>query len=147
MLHAHNSDSSAEAREIMEMARTDPFIWTLAAMVACLNARLTAERVTLVMSTALSIRYDHRCILPLKQSVEIGRSPDSPDIRYVSDIPTSVRNFYVHGCPSTMLRRPRFGPDCTLGRRLAEDNGLLSDLAPTSGLQEELLDTLVRVQV
>lgn len=39
-----------------------------------------------------------------------------------------------------MLRRPRFGPDCTLGRRLAEDIGLLSDLAPTSGLQEELFE-------
>ncbi len=109
-------------------------------MVACLNARLTAERVILVMSTALSIRYYPRCILPLKQSVEIARSPDSPDIRYVSDIPTSVRNVFVHGCPSSMLRRPRFGPNCTLGRRLAEDIGLLSDLAHASGLQEELFE-------
>lgn len=36
------------------------------------------------------------------------------------------------------LHRPRFGLDCTIGRRLAEEYALMSHLADICGLQEEI---------
>lgn len=125
---------------------SDQISWTLTALIACLNVRLTPERTILVMSTALSVRYDPRCILPTDWTIELAQDGSATRLRQMSDIPSSVRRYFAKGCPSSMLRRPRFGLDSTLGRRLAEDTVLLSTLAQTSGLQGKLLEHVAKNQ-
>ena len=119
-------ESSPEAHALFDLARNgDELVWTMAALVAGLNACLDPEEAVLVLSTAFSICYDPRCVLPVNET-------------WLSmDLPSRVALFF-DDASTTALQRPRYGLDCTLGRRLREDYYLLSRLANQSGLQEEV---------
>ena len=118
--------SSPEAHALFDLARNgDELVWTMATLVAGLNACLTPEEAALVLSTAFSICYDPRCVLPMS-----GPCLDM-------DFPSRVAEFF-YDRSTTALQRPRYGLDCTLGRRLREDYYLLSRLANKCGLQEEV---------
>ena len=119
-------ESLPEAHALFDLARNgDELVWTMATLVAGLNACLTPEEAALVLSTAFSICYDPRCVLPMS-----GACLDV-------DIPSRVAMFFDDGS-TTALQRPRYSLDCTLGRRLRKDYFLLSRLADKCGLQEEV---------
>ena len=118
-------ESSSEAHALFELARNgDELVWTMATLVAGLDACLTQEEAVLVLSTALSLCYDPRCVLPVNET-------------WLSDIPSRVALFF-DDASTTALQRPRYGLDCTLGRRLKEDYFLLLRLANKCGLQDDV---------
>ena len=119
-------ESSPEAHALFDLARNgDELVWTMATLVACLNGCLDPEEAVLVLSTVFSICYDPRCVLPLNET-------------WLSmDLPSRVALVF-HDAPTTALQRPRYGLDCTLGRRLREDYFLLSRLANKCGLQDDI---------
>ena len=119
-------ESSSEAHALFDLARNgDELVWTMATLVAGLNACLTPEEAVLVLSTAFSLCYDPRCVLPVNET-------------WLSvDIPSRVALFF-DDASTTALQRPRYGLDCTLGRRLREDYFLLSRLANKCGLQDDV---------
>ena len=49
-----------------------------------------------------------------------------------------VRQFFEKGSELMRLHRPRYGLDCTIGKRLAEDFVLMSYLADKCGLQQDV---------
>ena len=119
--------SSPEAHAFFDLARKgNELVWTMTTLVAGLNACLTPEEAVLVLSTALSLRYDPRCVLPRKGTCLLD-----------TDIPSRVALLFSKGS-AIALQRPRYGLDCTLGRRLREDYVLMSHLANNCGLQEEI---------
>ena len=119
-------DSSSEAYAFLGAAMNgDELVWTMATLVAGLNACLSPKEAILLLSTTLSLCYDPNCVLPMN-----GTWLDT-------DIPTQVARFFDNR--STLaLQRPRYGLDSTLGRRLSEDYLLMSHLANECGLQEEV---------
>ena len=123
-------ESSPEAHALFDLARNgDELVWTMAILVAGLDACLTPEEAVLVLSTAFSLCYDPRCVLPLNET-------------WLSmDLPSRVTLFF-DDASTTALQRPRYGLDCTLGRRLREDYFLLSRLANKCGLQEEVFKSV-----
>ena len=138
-------ESSPEARAFFDLARNgNELIWTLSNLVAGLNACLTPEDAILVLSTAFSVLYDPRCVLPAHGSwsyprfaVRCDKNALSPCTKHPqSDIPSQVRQFIGESCQEIKLQRPRYGLDCTIGKRLAEDFMLMSHLADQCGLQE-----------
>ena len=119
-------ESSPEAHALFDLARNgDELVWTMATLVAGLNTYFDPEEAVLVLSTAFSICYDPRCVLPVNET-------------WLSmDLRSRVALFFDD--PSTTaLQRPRYGLGCTLGRRLREDYFLLSRLANKCGLQDEV---------
>ena len=118
-------ESSSEAHALFDLARNgDELVWTMATLVAGLDACLTQEEAVLVLSTAFSLCYDPRCVLPVNET-------------WLSDIPSRVALFF-DDASATALQRPRYGLDCTLGRRLKEDYFLLLRLANKCGLQDDV---------
>ena len=118
-------DSSSEAHAFLgEAMNGDELVWTIAILVAGLNACLSPTEAILVLSTALSLCYDPNCVLPMN-----GTWLDT-------DIPTQVARFFDNRS-ALALQRPRYGLDSTLGRRLSEDYLLMSHLANECGLQED----------
>ena len=133
-------ESSQEARAFLNFASTeDEILWSMTALVAGLSACLNPEDAMLVLSTALSVRYNSRCLLPACGNCSRGR--DSLNCYCIhqkaSNIPFQVREFFEKGSQQKRLQRPRFGLDCTTGKRLVEDFVLMSQLADQCGLQEE----------
>ena len=133
-------ESSLEARAFLDFASSgDPTLWSMTALVAGLNTCLPPEVATLVLSTALSVRYDSRCLLPACGNC--SRGTNSLHCRCInqndSDIPFQVRRVFEQGSQQVRLQRPRFGLDCTIGKRLVEDYNRMSQLADQCGLQEE----------
>ena len=140
-------ESPPEARAFLDLARNgNKLVWTMTTLVAGLNACLTPKDAILVLSTALSVRYDPRCVLPAHGSWSCPQFPVRCDSNSLSacikhpqsDIPSQVRRFFEQGSQQTKLQRPRYGLDCTLGKRLAEDFILISRLADRCGLQREM---------
>ena len=140
-------ESSPEARSFFEQARNgNKLVWTMTTLVAGLNACLIPEDAILVLSTAFSVCYDPRCVLPAQgtwscpcfpvrcKSDSLSACTKHPQ----SDIPSQVRRFFEEGSQQANLQRPRYGLDCTIGKRLAEDFILMSHLADKCGLQEEM---------
>ena len=119
-------ESSPEAHALFDLARNgDELVWTMATLVACLNCCLDPEEAVLVLSTAFSICYDPQCVLPLNET-------------WLSmDLLSQVALFF-DDASTTALQRPRYGLDCTLGRRLREDYFLLSRLANKCDLQDDV---------
>ena len=119
-------EASPEARALVDLAKSgDELVWTMATLVAGLDACLTPEEAVLVLSTAFSLCHDPQCVLPANET-------------WLSmDIPSRVALFF-DDASTTALQRPRYDLDCTLGRRLREDYLLLSRLANKCGLQEEV---------
>ena len=140
-LTSYNScESSLEARAFLNFASNrDETLWSMTALVAGLNACLTPEDAMLVLSTALSVHYDSRCLLPACGNCSRGRNSLHCYCitQKASDIPSQVRRFFEKGSQQMRLQRPRFGLDCTIGKRLVEDYNLMSQLADQCGLQEE----------
>ena len=133
-------ESSLETRAFLHFASDgDETLWSMTALVAGLNACLPPEVAMLVLSTALSVGYDSRCLLPACGNCSRGKN--SLHCRCItqndSDIPFQVRRFFEKGSPQMRLQRPHFGLDCTIGKRLREDYNLMSQLADQCGLQEE----------
>ncbi|KAM0802013.1 hypothetical protein BDR22DRAFT_888067 [Usnea florida] len=133
-------ESSLEARAILNFASSrDETLWSMTALVAGLNACLTPEDAMLVLSTALSVRYNSRCLLPACGNCSRGR--DSLHCycmpQEASDVRFQVRRIFEKGSQQMRLKRPRFGLDCNTGKRLVEDFVLMSQLADQCGLQEE----------
>ena len=121
--------SSLEAHALFDLATNgNEFVWTMTTIIAGLNACLTSEEAILVLSTAFSLRYDPRCVLPLDRTLPSTAIPD---------LPSREAQLFDHGS-STALQRPRYDLVCTLGRRLKEDYLLMSYLANVCGLQEEI---------
>ena len=121
---------SAEAHAFFDLARSrNELVWTMTTLVAGLNACLNRKEALLVLSTALSLCYDPRCILPMDGGW------------FDTDIPSRVAVFFDNAS-ATALQRPRYGLDCTLGRRLREDYLLMSHLADRCGIQEEMYEKL-----
>ena len=100
----------------------------MATLVAGLNACLTREEAILVLSTAFSLCYDPTCVLPMRAKNATW---------FHTNIPSQLALFFDF-TSAMVLQRPRYGLDCTLGRRLREDYILMSRLAATCGLQEEI---------
>ena len=139
--------SSPEARAFFDLARKgNKLVWTMTTLVAGLNACLTPKDAILVLSTAFSVCYDPHCVLPAQGTWSCPRFPVrcnsgslSACIKHPqSDIPSQVRRFFEEGAQQAKLQRPRYGLDCTIGKRLAEDFILMSHLADKCGLQEEM---------
>ena len=120
------NESSPEAHALFDLAGNgDELVWTMATLVAGLNVCLDPAEVVLVLSTAFSICYDPQCVLPTNGT-------------WLSmDLSSRVALFFDDAF-TTALQRPRYGLDCTLGRRLREDYFLLSRLAYKCGLQDEV---------
>ena len=143
-LHASNlapeseNDCTSEAHALLEMARNgDELVWTLAVLVASLNAYLPPESVASVLSTAFSIRYDPWCISPVERSkLELGTITN-----YLPDIPASVGLYFAGKTPTKTLKF-RYGTDSTIGKRLLEDIYLLSKLADRSNLQNDICEQI-----
>lgn len=140
-------ESSPEARAFFDLAwNGNKLVWTMTTLVAGLNACLTPGDAILVLSTAFSVRYDPRCVLPPQGTWSCPRFPvrcNSGSLSACkkqpqSDIPSQVRRFFEEGAQQAKLQRPRYGLDCTIGKRLAEDFILMSHLADKCGLQEEM---------
>lgn len=142
-------ESSPEARAFFDLARNgNTLVWTMTNLVAGLNACLTPEDALLVLSTALSVRYDPRCVLPPHGSwscLPFSVRCNSDDLlspvctkHPQSNIPSQVHRFFEKGSQQTKLQRARYGLDCTIGKRLAEDLILMSHLAENCGLQGEM---------
>ena len=133
--------SSLEARAFLDLASNrDETLWAMTALVAGLNACLTPKDAILVLSTALSVRYDERCLLLACGNYSRDRNPfHSPSRMNQLDsvIRIQVRRFFEKGYQQTRLQRPRFGIHCTIGKRLVEDYILMSQLAYNCDLQEE----------
>ena len=132
--------SSREARAFLNFANNrDETLWSMTALVAGLNACLTPEDAMLVLSTALSVRYNSRCLLPACGNCSRGRDSLHCDCipQKASDVRFQVRRIFEKGSRQMRLQRPRFGLDCTTGKRLVEDSVLMSQLADQCGLQEE----------
>ena len=122
---------SPEAHAFFDLARDrDELVWTIATLVAGLNACLTSEEAISVLSTALSLCFDPKCILPIKG---------------ILNIPFHVALLF-HDGSQRALREPRYGLNCTLGKRLREDVRLMSHLGKMCGLQEEI-SSKVKVKV
>lgn len=133
-------ESSLEARAFLNFASSrDETLWSMTSLVAGLNACLTPEDAMLVLSTALSVRYNSRCVLPACGNCSPGR--DSLHCycmpQKAFDFPFQVRRIFEKCSQQMKLRRPMFGLDCTTGKRLVEDSVLMSQLADQCGLQEE----------
>ena len=112
-----DSGPSDEARVVFNLARdADQLVWTLASLVAGLRAHLSVELVVSVMSIAFSVRYDPRCILPVKWTPQCANMNDNSP----SDIPIQIHQYFAAGAPTTSLKRPRYELDSILGQRLAE---------------------------
>lgn len=137
-------ESSPEARAFSDLARNgNELIWTMTTLVAGLNVFLTSEAAVLVLSTAFSVRCDPQCVLPPSGTWSY---PSKTHERYGfrlacathprSDVPSQVRLVFEKGS-AKVLQRPRYGLDCTIGWRLAEDYALISHVANICGLQEE----------
>ena len=119
-------DSLPETHALFDLARNgDELVWTMATLVAGLDACLTPDEAVLVLSTAFSLCYDPQCVLPVNETW------------LSADIPSRVALFFDDESTTT-LQRPRYGLNSTLGQRLREDYILLSRLANKCGLQEEV---------
>ena len=132
-------ESSLKARAFLKFASNrDETLWSMTALVAGLKTCLTPEDAMSVLSTALSVRYDSGCLLPACGNCSRGR--DLLDCYCInqraSGVPFQVRQIFEKGSQQVKLRRPRFGLDCTTGKRLVEDFVLMSQLADQCGLQE-----------
>ena len=124
-----------EARALLHLARdANELIWTMTSLIAGLNAVLTTSDALLVLSMALSVRYDQQC------------NPDetwSPLSRTCNDIFQEYSATDPFDRKLAMfLQRPRFALDCATGSRLGEDYRLMSYLADACGLQEEIIRNL-----
>ena len=93
-------ESSPEARAFLDLAGNgNELVWTMTTLVAGLNACLTPEDAILVLSTAFSVRYDPRCVLPAHGSWSCPQFPIPCDSNFLSactkhpqsDIPSQVR--------------------------------------------------------
>lgn len=133
-------ESSPEARAFFDLARNgNELVWAMTTVVAGLSACLNREAAILVLSTAFSVSYDPRCVLPAHGSWSCPQFPISCDTNApYTDLPSQVRRFFEKGSQKIKLKRPRYGLDCTIGKRLKEDFVLMSHLADNCGLQEEM---------
>lgn len=123
-------ETSSEVQAFFNLATNgNELVWTMTTLVAGLNACLAPEEAIQVLSTAFSLRYDPRCVVP-RQGTWL-----------TTDIPSQVALFFDKGS-ATALQKPLYGLDCTLGRRLKEDYDIMSHLANKCGLQEEMFRTL-----
>lgn len=121
---------SPEVQAFFDLATNgNELVWTMTTLVAGLNACLAPEEAIQVLSTAFSLRYDPRCVLPKVITLSYP------------DLPSQVALFFDKGS-ATALQMPLFGLDCTLGRRLKEDYDIMSHLANKCGLQEEISMTV-----
>lgn len=129
-LHLHPGDQrdpSTEGNALFDLARNgNELVWTMATLVAGLNAFLSPEEAILVLSTAFSLCHDPRCVLPKNGTWS------------KTDIPSRVVLHFDNRFANP-LQRPRYDLDCTLGRRLREDYFLMSQLADKCGLQKEII--------
>lgn len=122
-----------EARALLHLARdANELIWTMTSLIAGLNAVLTTSDALLVLSMALSVCYDQQIF---SNSGEIWFRPS----RTCNDIFQEYSATDPFDRKLTMfLQRPRYALDCATGSRLREDYRLMSYLADTCGLQEEI---------
>ena len=126
-----NEHLSTALRIAIDLAQSrDQFVWTLTILVAALNAYLP-QGADLILRTVLNVRYDPTCVFPAFDSSDVGIP-----FLLVSDLPNSVRRYFRCGAPPNEVRKPRFGVDSAMGRRLTEDIVLLTELGRKSGLIE-----------
>ena len=130
------STQPVESSSLLELLTTaDQVTWTMMALAAGLETQLSPDRALLVMSTALSLRYDPKCIA-FDPQIETQSVHISTAERYlvlklwvwrILDVP--------QGCGSC---KPRYTLKSVIGRRLREDMESLSRLAELCGLKEEI---------
>ena len=123
----HPHGLSSENHAFFDLAKNgNELVWTIATLVAGLNACLPQHEAMLVLSAAFSLCYDPRCVFPQDDLFSV-----------VAEIPYRVGLFFEDRS-ATALCKPRYDLDCISGKRLKDDYLLMSQLAKICGLQEEI---------